>query len=470
MEAERFVCHSTKHRNFPEQATSIYVAIMLVVFPLFTGPEGYILLTEKKFIFFLVCTILWVTSLLIWKYREGICNRTVRGILAPDILIVLAIIGVIISTLSSDDRNIISTTGRCDGMLTYCLYGCILLGVFHYGTLNRSVFYWFAASYTIICSLSVLQLFGYNPLGLYPNNLCYQDPVIQEISPFLGTLGNIDVFSAMHSLVLPLLLSELIYGEKKKKWCMLLPLVLGVICLLWAGVASGILSLFLTSLIVTPILLVCHFPLNLKKHTKYLFWILFSVGGLLICFLCIYRGNWTSQTLLEFQQLLHGNVAETFGSNRIRIWKRTLEIIGKNTIWGVGADNLCVEMDIIFKRYSFVMEEWIINSVDNAHNEYLNYLATFGLVGSIPLLILLSLTWYKLLTRYAQSKVIQYFAPSFLCYSIQAFFNIGLCLITPLILIEWGLILQNIYIEKRQDICSDSLEKWIEYNEVRKRG
>ena len=432
-------------KNIPEKLTHLYVVVMLFVFPLFTGPEGYILLTEKKYIFFVLCTLLWSGTVVVWRFAIQRKNAF-KSHLVPDMLVFSAVIAVFISTFSSKQVNIISVeTGRCDGLLTYLLYGCIMLGVFHYGTACRGYLYILAGSYTLMCTISLLQLFGYNPFGLYPNNLCYQDPVIQEISPFLGTLGNIDVFSAMHCLVLPLLFSELIYGKNRNRWILILSVLTGILCVYGIRVASGILALFLTGLLFIAGVLLEYHPVGWTERTTRLFIVVFMTGSILGCLLCVYIGTWDSQTMRELQQILRGECMDTFGSNRIRIWKHTWKIVCKNPIFGIGADNLGTEIDLVFQRYSSVLEEWLVNGVDNAHNEYLHYLVSFGIVGTVPIAILLILTYSGLIKKYMNSETVRYLAPSFICYSIQAFFNVGLCIVTPVFLIAWSFLLKSLY-------------------------
>ena len=427
--------------NFPQRVTGWYLFVMLAGYPLFTGPEGYIYLTEKKFIFFAVCTSLWFASLCVWNLGK----REHRRIYVPDLLVAAFCLLAAAATMFGIYRSWVSMdTGRCDGLLTYLLYGCILIGVFHYGIPRYSYLWVLAISYSVMCVIAILQLCGYNPWELYPNQLCYYDPFVQEVSPFLGTLGNIDVFSAMHTLAIPVLAGGMFCEKMRARWCLLIPVTLGLICVLWVRVASGMVALFLTGLFLMPFVCSQCCPVGYSRRSAFLFGCLFCTGVFGLCMLWVYMGNWNSQTLLELQKLLHGEVSDSFGSHRIQIWKRTMEIIRDNPVLGIGPDNLGMKMDIVFERYSEALEEWLANGVDNAHNEYLQYLASFGILGTMPLAVLQGITWIGAAKKWRDSKVLRILCPAMVCYQIQALFNIGLCFVSPLFFIAWAFVLKEV--------------------------
>ena len=53
-------------------ATDIYVFVMLLVFPLFTGFKGYAAVTVSKYLFFVICTALWP--------QASLCQPSARDI------------------------------------------------------------------------------------------------------------------------------------------------------------------------------------------------------------------------------------------------------------------------------------------------------------------------------------------------------------------------------------------------------
>ena len=82
-------------------------------------------------------------------------------------------------------------------------------------------------------------------------------------------------------------------------------------------------------------------------------------------------------------------------------------------------------------------------TVDNAHNAYLQLLLNFGLLGVIPLSVLMTETWYEIVTQLRDARTMRVLCLPMFCYLIQAFFNNATCIVAPLFLILWGLVLHE---------------------------
>ena len=78
--------------------------------------------------------------------------------------------------------------------------------------------------------------------------------------------------------------------------------------------------------------------------------------------------------------------------------------------------------------------------VDNAHNMYLQLFVNFGVIGAAPLSILAVYTTERIAERMQSVRLL--LAPM-ICFLIQAAFNIGTCIVAPLFLILWGIILHD---------------------------
>lgn len=419
------------------RATDIYLSVMVLLFPLFTGWDGYVMLMEKKFFFFAGCTVLWLLALAAIALPGGIKTRPGW----TDGLILAGMAAFAVSTILSEYPRFLSVeTGRCDGLVTYLLYGGILMGVSRYGAPEKRLLYLAALGYGGCCALASLQLMGYNPLGFYPEGANYYAPIVRELGDFLGTVGNIGALSAYHCLMIPLMLSEVILGRSKTKWALLPVAIVGLACAVGAGVASGMVALCGTCGVA-----LCAAAAYRWGRGKY------SAGRILLCAavlllllggaaaLLLYLVPFRSGTLYELHMVLHGTVDDSFGSKRILIWKECWEVFCDHLLLGVGPDCLSQYLDIRFERYSEVWQELVIAYVDNAHNEYLHMLCSFGLLGSAVPAALLGYAGYRACSGGARTAV--RFLPAALCYMIQAFFNIGLCIVTPLFLILWGLLL-----------------------------
>ena len=327
------------------------------------------------------------------------------------------------------------------------MYGCVLAGVSLYGTAKPKYVYVFAASYFLCCAIAALQLFGFNALWLYPGGMNYYDPFVQENAKFLGTVGNIDVLSALHCLAIPLLLSYIAVGGDRRRFLLLIPVALGTGCVLAARVASGILALGCTAAVFMPVL-----PLRavcarrgvrlssgrMLAYTLAAAAVIFAVAAAVVRILPVENG-----TLYELKCVLRGRLEDSFGSGRIGIWRDAWRVVRDHPLFGIGPDHFMEYTSIRSERWSEALGELLVTAPDNAHNEYLQLLLSFGVCGFLPVLLLLLRTCGGILARAAGSKPLRILAPCMLCYLIQAFFNIGICIVMPLFVILWGLALRE---------------------------
>jgi hypothetical protein len=81
-----------------------------------------------------------------------------------------------ISTLLSVDRGIsFWGSNRCEGFLTLTLYCATFFLVAKHAEPKKLYLWVFGVSISLACILSIIQLFGANPLGLYPAGMNYYD-------------------------------------------------------------------------------------------------------------------------------------------------------------------------------------------------------------------------------------------------------------------------------------------------------
>ena len=332
---------------FSQRATDIYAIVMLAVFPLFTGTSGYLFLHLKKYLFFLAATLLWLLSLfffrVIWPRGSG---RGFKPSFPGCCMLAFALFGSL-STLRSPYAVFFTTEiGKYDGMLTYLLYMCILGGVFRFGADRRHCMIAFSVGYTLCCAVAAVQLLGFNALWLFPDDMTYYSPYVQETGAFLGTLGNVDVFSALHCLALPLFAGVLLLGRGRLRFLLLIPLLLGAAVMLCAKVASGLLALCVTTALLLPPLLAAHLRSRgraVGKWADYSGPLFILLGLAAVYFLPVRSG-----AVYELHQVLHGNIDESFGSHRILIWRKTAEVFRSHFLLGIGPDCLEYYLDILF--------------------------------------------------------------------------------------------------------------------------
>lgn len=410
---------------------------MLAVFPLYTGRHGYLYLLEEKFAFFAGFTAVWALTLLcltLPQMRHLYLRQ--RSLL---LWITAFFAAATLSTLLSPYASFLSLhTGRCDGLLTYLLYGCIVLGVGCYGTWQNRWIYVFSASYALCCCIALLQLLGCNPLWLYPDDLNYYSPFIQEIAPFLGTVGNVDLLSGLSCLAIPLCLTGLVCLQTRWRYFLVIPVALGGGVTLAAGVSSFPLAMGATVICCLPVYarLLGQRKWGASSHrVRRLFFgcLLASVGLCMAAFAGILLWPENSGLLAELKSAIQGRLLDRFGSERIRIWRHTVRVIREHRLLGIGPDCLIRVMDpVVTSRDSAELVQTVMAQADDAHNFYLQLMVNFGIVGCIPVVSVALLTWHRIVRSFTSDEAAIYLAPALFCYGIYAAFNNGFCIITPL--------------------------------------
>ena len=129
-------------------------------------------------------------------------------------------------------------------------------------------------------------------------------------------------------------------------------------------------------------------------------------------------------------EISKGNISDNFGTNRIGIWKRTMEVVPKYIIHGGGIDNFA----FVFGNRPLVVNNKVI---DKAHNEYLQILVTEGIFALICYLLF----YITVLIKGRKNKV--YYKLPVIGYLVQAFFNISVIAVAPFFFISIGMLYDN---------------------------
>ena len=136
---------------------------------------------------------------------------------------------------------------------------------------------------------------------------------------------------------------------------------------------------------------------------------------------------------------MHGQLEDSFGSSRILIWRSVLALVPERPLLGGGPGTLALRLEMSFSRYVPETGQTLSSFVDNAHNEYLRLLADTGALGLLSYLALLLCAFARCLRRRGVRPVSSALLLSLVCYCIQDFFGLGLCLVSPLFWILLGL-------------------------------
>ena len=137
----------------------------------------------------------------------------------------------------------------------------------------------------------------------------------------------------------------------------------------------------------------------------------------------------------EATEVAKGNSNDEFGTNRMYIWKKTMEVVPKYLLHGAGVDNFTKAFNgeaLLLKR----TDKTIL--YDKAHNEYLQTLVTQGVFALASYLFIYGYAVFKGTKHAFKNKEI-YFVLPVIGYLVQAFFNISVIEVAPMFNIALGL-------------------------------
>lgn len=488
-----------KDRDPRVRATDLYIYSMLFIFPLFTGFWGYNRVTDSKFAFFAAATLAWLTAILaLSRGRRNLLSFRRAPAAEKFVLLYLAL--CVVSTLFSPYRvQALIGAGRYDGLLTTALCCAAFLGAGHYARPKAGYVYAAALAGSLNCAVALLQLSGFNPLWLFPDDCNFYDAGVRFSSVFLGTIGNADLFAAYLCLILPLTGVYYITAERRP-----LPLLaafgLSALCLLASGVSGGMLALAVFLVCTLPFLIgsgerlrrmlelaavlflaaFFSFPLHVStpqgggavriaghfsalspavltaaaaavllrfmtakkefrsRHLKRIF-AAFSLACVAGSCALVYFWSGTDGTLYELSQVLHGHLEDRFGSSRILIWRKVLALFPAHPLLGGGPGTLPLRLDLQFTRHVAETGGTITTYVDNAHNVYLGILVNTG-IFSLAACLGAALFTLRGALRAQKSSFAAPLACALLCFWVQDFFDLGLFIVTPMMWILWGLL------------------------------
>lgn len=407
--------------------TDAYILVMLGIFPLvFT--RGYSNITETKFWFFVAATGLWLASALVLLVLGLLAGERYWPVIRPAhvAMAVFLAAGAMSAAASEYGGQCLMGLGRYDGYLTLVLYGLIFYGVSWLGKPRRCHVWALGLSCTVCCVVCWLQLMGLDPFGLYPEGTNYYDKYVAYGSAFLGTIGNVGLVAAYLCLAVPFLTGYAFLSEEKYDWLLLVPAAMGLGVLALCDVSAGVVALAACVLVGAPVVI------RGKKARRIACGV--SGGVTLAGLTAVYFWPGQSGILYEFSQLLHGNLADEFGTRRGEIWKRCWELFLEKPWLGGGPGTAAARFHIHW--VGEYRETW----VDNAHNVYLGHLVNLGVVAAASYIVAAAFSLITWVRRRDMGPLYPALGCGVLCYMVQDLFGLGLHLTAPMLYVAWGLL------------------------------
>lgn len=408
--------------------TDKYICLMLLVFPLWTGFDGYADITRPKFLFFAALTGLWLASLLacalIYRCRPG------KPTAFQTCALCFAAAACVSTAFSEYFPDTLIGASRCDGLLTLTLYGSIAVFVSRWGEFKQSYVNLTALASGLCALVCVLQLCRVNVLGLFPAGLDFYDAGVKYTGEFLSTMGNTNVLAAYFCLTIPLLVCSAPGSKPLRRALLLLAAAAELGVLVFVRAESGLVA----CLAALPLAVLYYVNRSGRRRAA-----LGLLGGFAAlgfgALAVVYFAPPADGTLWELSELLHGRVQDSFGSSRVAIWREAARLAAERPLTGGGPDTFGLRSALDFSRYVPETGATLSTHADNAHCEPLGYLVNLGVPG---------LAAYVSVVISALRRWLGGAAPALgaalICYLVQSLFGLGLCLVVPIAWIYMGLI------------------------------
>ena len=314
-----------------------FLALYLLFIPL-RGSERlgmYSQISETKTtLFFVLMGILLFYGAIrlgveLWAWRKQ--GKPLTSLSPSQIAALLFLFFTVISAAASPyQANAWYSSKSHEATLTLGLYVLLFLVTSRWGVPTRRLWKVLLWSMGLFCLLCLLQALGKNPLSLYPEGQSFYDGYGKQYQgAYAGSVGNVDLVSALLALVIPLLVIPALGKQFRRTWpCWLL--ALGCVGLLvWLRVLCGLVGLAAG----TALTLLVRCPDEKRK------WLLLSYGILAVTGIALlWAVDLPVKFLHELHEILHGRAEDSFGTGRFFIWRQMLERIPNRLLTGVGPD------------------------------------------------------------------------------------------------------------------------------------
>ncbi|MDR2166405.1 MAG: O-antigen ligase family protein [Clostridiales bacterium] len=432
----------------------------------------------------------------------GNIGKKIKDIPLAAKLLVLYILFVGISAIFSDYGGTFRGPFRQEGVLTIAIYvmSCLILA--KYFRPHKWMLFALGGATLLFCAISFVQLTGANPFTLFPEGYNYYGAGVHFAGEFLGTIGNAGLGGAFLGIAAGVLSMALIKLDFRLKWILAIPLFMSCLLIFEMGVDAAVVALIGGIVLILPVAITNHHEatrtfailsiiafafvmsqvLNFsyaglslampnalliiaiiglisltaalrifgeKIPKKYFrpvaIFAAIAVAPLAILYIWFFGQNHGGM-IGEIAEILRGNLDVAFGSGRVYIWSNIFERLqASNLLLGTGPDTLGHWGIAPFIEYVPALGVSLITQIDTAHNEFLQILATTGLLSLLAYmgaLAILAIHWFK----NPGNKISAIAGAGVLFYSIQAMFGISMFITAPFF---WACLAVLIYSQQK---------------------
>ena len=410
---------------------ALWTGLFLVLYLLFPGRHGYSGISREKTLLyygFMGLLIILIAVTLTGEQR----HKTLRPLTPVQLAAVIYLFCTFLSAaLSPFGRLAWYNRASHEGAVTVGLYVLMFLAVSRRGKTGWTLFWAFSAAVAVFCGICVLQAVGRNPLRLYPAGTNYYDGKgVRYNGLFAGTVGNVDLVSALLAMAVPILLGSALRLPRKKSWPVFLLTAVIVGVLLWLQVLCGLVGLAFGGAVC--LLVLCNEKARKWLIAAYIFLAVAAVT-LLWCLDCPVK------FLHELHELLHGRVEDSFGSGRIYIWRQMLHRVPDRLLFGVGPDMARFSGLAPFVRYDNAGAVAAKATITDAHCLPLQILYCQGLPALLSWLALVGMVIHHWL-RGRKNGTVAVLGSGIVCFLFAMLFCFSSIIIMPFLWLALGLL------------------------------
>ncbi len=393
-----------------QHVSYLYACALTVVLYLFLPYGGYERMMEGKYVCFLALTLGCLAAL---------CAVAPARRLRGDALAYCAAAYFGFSAVSALCSPYGAATllggSRYDGALTLALYAALSVAFSRFLRADLRLIALAAGAVTLCDLLTLVQLAGGNPLGLYPAGLNYYDGDGAYLGFYAGTSGNVDFTAFLLALAVCVLA---LAALRLRLWALAPTVALTLWVLFRLGVSAAWVGLAFA--------VVWGLALAFPSRRRAMLILSAALTLLTLAFVFCYNGG--SRTLTEASRLLHGEFDPSFGAERLRIWRDCLTLVRERPLLGGGPGTFWLRGVEPFAWY--LPDHVIPSEVTAAHNEYLNILVDQGALALAAYLALLGTAILRCFRR-AEEPRFAICGAGLLCYAAMACFSISTCITAP---------------------------------------
>ena len=472
-----------------EGYTRAFALVMLLVFPLLMGLNGYTAITEGKYILFKIlsfayiggCALIVVGFTMVkkdWRSRRA---EGFQKLSWPQILLMAWAAWGLLSALISPYENLWEGQSRYEGVLSMLLYTAVFVLVGFWGEYSRLYLPAMAVMALAQGVVSILQICGVDLI--YPQGYDFRSTL------FVGFVGNIDCMGGIVAVTVPALVCGFILLKNRWRYAMLAGAAILFAVEIFIDVDSAKMGLLTALVVALPFLLterrhvkntlyagavlaavmgICKW-LNLPHHTRgsaALLCVLLGAAALMgaagfftdrcklrialpaktirlivlgaevlaviaaLLYVSHYSGGNT--LLMNARDLLHGHLSDDAGNYRGFVWKACLVLMGEKPILGYGPGSFME----VFAPYNRP-ELGVV--YDFAHNDFLQIGVCMGCVGLALYLAFIVVLAVRVLKNADRCPLLVIFASSAAGYLVHSFFGFSIAIVAPVFWVLAGL-------------------------------